>query len=70
MTFNFSSILMDSSVWFIILEILFIVLGILLILNPFEGLMAIGSLAGIFLIISEIGNIISSIVILRKIKKY
>lgn len=70
MTFNFSSILMGNSVWFIILEILWIVLGVLLILNPFEGLVTIGSLAGILLIISEIGNIISSIVILRKIKKY
>ena len=70
MTFNFSSILMGNSVWFIILEILWIVLGVLLILNPFEGLITIGTLAGIFLIISEIGNIISSIIILRKVKEY
>ena len=70
MTFNFSSILMGNSVWFIILEILWIVLGVLLILNPFEGLITIGTLTGIFLIISEIGNIISSIIILRKIKEY
>lgn len=70
MTFNFSSILMGNSVWFIILEILWIVLGVLLILNPFEWLITIGTLAGVFLIISEIGNIISSIIILRKIKEY
>ena len=70
MTFNFSSILMGNSVWFIILEILWIVLGVLLILNPFEWLITIGTLAGIFLIISEIGNIISSIIILRKVKEY
>lgn len=70
MTFNFSSILIGNSVWFIILEILWIVLGVLLILNPFEWLITIGTLAGIFLIISEIGNIISSIIILRKIKEY
>ena len=70
MIFNFSSLLTGMSIWFIILEILWIIFGVLLILNPFKGLITIGSLAGIFLVVSEIGNIISSIIILRKIKEY
>ena len=50
-------------------EILMIILGIVLITNPFESIKAITTMAGVFLLISEVCSLIESFYILNTVKK-
>ncbi|MBO5478953.1 MAG: DUF308 domain-containing protein [Clostridia bacterium] len=52
----------------LLLSILTIILGFIIIFNPFGTAIAITTLAGIFLLVSEIVNIIESIYVLAKFK--
>jgi len=64
--FNLKSI--NSTVWSLMLitSLVNLVLGTLLIVNPFATIVAITTLSGIILFISEIGNIYESIYFLIK----
>ncbi len=68
LTINFSSII-SGSIALIILIILTIIFGIIIIVNPFTFAIAFTTLAGIFLLIIEMFNLISSVYVLLKIKK-
>ena len=59
-----------SSNWFLLLitQILMIILGVVLITNPFSSLIALTTLAGSFLIIAEVASLIESIYILVKLR--
>lgn len=59
-----------ESNWFLLLimQILMVILGVVLITNPFSSMIALATLAGSFLIISETVSLIESIYILIKIK--
>ena len=61
----------EYSNWFlgIIISSLAIILGIVIILNPFETTEIVVITSGIILLISEISNIIYSVLILIKIRK-
>ena len=65
---NFSSF-SKSYLWLLLLEILMIILGVVLITNPFESIKAITTMAGIFLLISEVCSLVESIYILNTVKK-
>lgn len=67
---NLSSV--PESNWFllIILSILNMIIGILLITNPFESIITITSLCGIFLLVSEVISLIEEVYVLIKIKKF
>lgn len=56
--------------WFILLlmSVLTIIFGFIVIFNPFGTAIAITTLAGIFLLVSEIANIIESIYVIAKFK--
>lgn len=56
--------------WFILLlmSVLTIIFGFIVIFNPFGTAVAITTLAGIFLLVSEIANIIESIYVIAKFK--
>lgn len=68
--FSFNIRAAETSNWItlFILSILTIVFGFIIIFNPFGTAVAITSLAGIVLLISEILNIIESIYVLVKFK--
>lgn len=70
LSINLSVIKNSGWVYLVILSILMIVLGILLITNPFSSAVTITALSGIFLLISEIISLCESIYVLSKIKKY
>jgi len=57
-----------GSNWFLLLimQILMVILGVVLITNPFSSMIALTTLAGSFLIISEAVNLMESIYILIK----
>lgn len=59
-----------GSNWFLLLimQVLMVILGIILITNPFSSIVALTTLAGSFLMISETASLIESIYILIKIK--
>ena len=59
-----------SNSWYLllILAILSLLLGILIILNPFGSIIAISLLAGIFLLMTEIVNLIENIYLIIKLK--
>lgn len=65
---NLSVIKGSGWIWFLIVAILMIIVGVLCITNPFDSSIAITTLVGIFLLISEIINLIESICILVRIK--
>lgn len=66
---NLSTI--DNSGWayFLLLNILLIIFGIVLIINPFTSLVAITTMSGIILLICECINLGESIYLTYKIKK-
>ncbi len=68
LSINLGTIIGSECIWFIILSILLLVLGILLIVNPFESVITITTMAGLLLLISEAFNLIESIFILTKLK--
>ena len=47
-----------------------IILGVVLIINPFASMITITTLAGIMLLVSEIVSLIESIYLLVKVKKF
>lgn len=61
----------DNSNWFVgtIIASLSIILGIIIILNPFESVKVLIITSGAIILVSEISNIIYSLLILSKIKK-
>ncbi len=67
LSFNLKSI---NSSWFIllILSVLYIILGILIILKPFDTVMTITVVSGIALLITEICNLFESLYVLIKLK--
>ena len=65
---NFSSF-SKSYLWLLLLEILMVILGVVLITNPFESIKAITTTAGVFLLISEVCSLIESFYILNTVKK-
>ena len=65
---NFSSF-SKSYLWLLLLEILMVILGVVLITNPFESIKAITTTAGVFLLISEVCSLIESYYILNTVKK-
>ncbi len=67
LSINLSTILTEY-IWLVILTILMIVLGILLIINPFTSIMTIATTAGLLLLISEVLSLIESIYVLIKLK--
>ena len=68
LSINLSAI--AGSNWFLLLitQILMIILGVVLITNPFSSLIALTTLAGSFLIIAEVASLIESIYILIKLR--
>ena len=54
----------------LLLAILMIILGVVLIINPFTSMITITTLAGIMLLISEVVSLIESIYLLVKVKKF
>ena len=50
------------------MQVLMVILGIILITNPFSSIVALTTLAGSFLMISETASLIESIYVLIKIK--
>ena len=59
-----------GSNWFLLLimQVLMVILGIILITNPFSSIVALTTLAGSFLMISETDSLIEIIYVLIKIK--
>lgn len=68
--FNLKSSGEEKTNWILtlILAIITIILGVVLFFNPFTSWIAFISLTGIFLLVSQIFNIIESIFILTKLK--
>ncbi len=56
------------NIWTIIITVFILVLGLLLIVNPFSGALAITKIIGIFLMIYGILDIIDSIILKRVVK--
>lgn len=65
---NLSTIPNSSWGWLIVLSILTIILGIIIIINPFSTLIAITLLSGILLLVTELCDLIESIYVLIKLK--
>ena len=61
-----------DSKWIVVLlsSIISIILGVLIILNPFSTVMTITVISGIILFITEICNLIESAYLLSKLKEY
>ena len=68
LSINLSSIGYKGWIWLLLTNILMILLGLLLILKPWGTALAITTIAGIFLLVTEIINLLESISILIKIK--
>ncbi len=68
LSINLSVIEKSSWILLLIINILMIIFGILLIVNPFGSLMALTELAGMFLLVTETINLLESIYVLIKIK--
>ena len=65
---NFSSF-SKSSLWLLLIELLMVLLGVVLIMNPFESVKALTMIAGVFLLISEVCSLTESLYILNTVKK-
>ena len=65
---NLSALDYTGWIWLLLVSILMVV-GVLLIVNPFTTTLTITTIAGIMLLISEIVNLVESIYVLIKIKK-
>ena len=68
LSINLSSIGYKGWIWLLLTNILMILIGVLLIIKPFTIALAITTLAGLFLLVTEIVNLVESIAILMKIK--
>lgn len=66
---NLSTVPKSNWVLLVIMSILNMIIGVLLITNPFESIITITTLCGIFLLISEVISLIEEIYVLVKIKK-
>ena len=66
---NLSTIESSGWTYFLLLNILLIIFGIVLIINPFTSLVAITTMSGIILLICECINLGESIYLTYKIKK-
>lgn len=67
---NLSTVPESNWVLLVIMSILNMIIGILLITNPFESIITITTLCGIFLLASEVISLIEEIYVLIKIKKF
>ena len=67
---NLSTIPESNWVLLVIMSILNMIIGILLITNPFESIITITTLCGIFLLVSEVISLVEEIYVLIKIKKF
>ena len=65
---NFSSF-SKSSLWLLLIELLMVILGVVLIMNPFESVKALTIMAGVFLLISEVCSLTESLYVLNIVKK-
>lgn len=65
---NFSSF-SKSSLWLLLIELLMVILGVVLIMNPFESVKVLTIMAGVFLLISEVCSLTESLYILNAVKK-
>ena len=65
---NFSSF-SKSSLWLLLIELLMVILGVVLIMNPFESVKVLTITAGVFLLISEVCSLTESLYILNTVKK-
>jgi len=65
--FNLKSV--SSATWSLMLisSLLHLVFGIIMIINPFASMVAITTIAGIILLVTEIGNIAESVYLLIKV---
>ena len=68
LSINLSLVLENNCALLILLAILMMVIGVLLIINPFASFMTITVMAGVFLLITEVINLIESIYVLVKLK--
>lgn len=68
LSINLSLVLENNCALLILLSILMIVIGVLLIINPFASFITITVMAGVFLLITEVINLIESIYVLIKLK--
>lgn len=68
LSINLSLVLENNCALLILLAILMMVIGVLLIINPFDSFMTITVMAGVFLLITEVINLIESIYVLVKLK--
>lgn len=66
---NLSSIKGSGWVYFLLLNILLIIFGIILIINPFASLVTITTISGIILLVSCLINLFESIYLIIKVKK-
>ena len=64
--FNLKSLALPVWSLMLISSLLHLILGILMIFNPFGSMIAITTLAGIILLVTEVGNIIESFYLLFK----
>ena len=67
---NLSTVPESNWVLLIIMSILNMIIGVLLITNPFESIITITTLCGIFLLVSEVISIVEEIYVLIKIRKF
>ena len=68
LSINLSSIIGTNGLWLVLITTLMIILGITLIINPFESIIAITTLSGLLLLITEVISIIESVYILTKLR--
>lgn len=66
---NLSTIKDSGWAYFLLLNILLIIFGIVLIINPFTSLVAITTMSGIILLVCECINLGESIYLITKVKK-
>ena len=68
LSINLSLVLENNCALLILITILMIIIGILLIVNPFDSFMTITVMVGVSLLITEVINLIESIYALIKLK--
>lgn len=68
LSINLSTVGYRGWIWLLLSNILMIIVGLLLIVKPFTIAITFTTLAGIFLLVTEIINLVESISILMKIK--
>ena len=68
LSINLSGIKNSGWIFLVIISIITIILGLVIVVNPFESLIVITLLTGILLLTSEVINLIESICILINIR--